>query len=128
MVESNGDTVINNFGIIWTVIICISLLHRNETQKLRFIADVYGKSTIDKLSKKQKETTADELIHYLCTNKQKFGIDEKSMDKSMVLKLINIRYQIWLNSYQKYISTTIAEDVSDATVADINGKSGQIVR
>ena len=62
-----------------------------------FIADVYGKSTIDKLSKKQKETTADELIHYLCTNKQKFGIDEKSMDKSMVLKLINIRYQIWLN-------------------------------
>lgn len=41
------------------------------------------------------------------------------MDKSMVLKLINIRYQIWLNSYQKYISTTIAEDVSDATVADI---------
>ena len=76
---------------------------QNETQKLRFIADVYGKSTIDKLSKKQKETTADELIHYLCTNKQKFGIDEKSMDKSMVLKLINIRYQIWLNSYQKYI-------------------------
>lgn len=41
------------------------------------------------------------------------------MDKSTVLKLINIRYQIWLNSYQKYISTTIAEDVSDATVADI---------
>ena len=37
----------------------------------------------------------------------------------MVLKLINIRYQIWLNSYQKYISTTIAEDVSEATVADI---------
>ena len=35
------------------------------------------------------------------------------------IKLINIRYQIWLNSYQKYISTTIAEDVSDATVADI---------
>ena len=44
---------------------------------------------------------------------------KNSMDKSMVLKLINIRYQIWLNSYQKYISTTIAEDVSDATVADI---------
>ena len=52
-------------------------------------------------------------------DKQKFGINEKEMDKSTVLKLINIRYQIWLNSYQKYISTTIAEDVSDATVADI---------
>ena len=92
---------------------------QNETQKLRFIADVYGKSTIDKLSKKQKETTADELIHYLCTNKQKFGIDEKSMDKSMVLKLINIRYQIWLNSYQKYIQLQLPKMISDATVADI---------
>ena len=119
MVESNGDTVINNFGIILDSNNMYQFVAQNETQKLRFIADVYGKSTIDKLSKKQKETTADELIHYLCTNKQKFGIDEKSMDKSMVLKLINIRYQIWLNSYQKYISTTIAEDVSDATVADI---------
>ena len=47
---------------------------------------------------------------------KKFGINEKEMDKSTVLKLINIRYQIWLNSYQKYISTTIASDVSDQTV------------
>ena len=119
MVESNGDTVINNFGIILDSNNMYQFVAQNETQKLRFIADVYGKSTIDQLSKKQKATTADDLIHYLCTDKQKFGIDEKSMDKSMVLKLINIRYQIWLNSYQKYISTTIAEDVSDATVADI---------
>ena len=119
MVESNGDTVINNFGIILDSNNNYQFVAQNETQKLRFIADVYGKSTIDQLSKKQKATTADELIHYLCTNKQKFGINEKEMDKSTVLKLINIRYQIWLNSYQKYISTTIAEDVSDATVADI---------
>ena len=85
MVESNGDTVINNFGIILDSNNMYQFVAQNETQKLRFIADVYGKSTIDKLSKKQKETTADELIHYLCTNKQKFGIDEKSMDKSICL-------------------------------------------
>ena len=70
MVESNGDTVINNFGIILDSNNMYQFVAQNETQKLRFIADVYGKSTIDKLSKKQKETTADELIHYLCTNKQ----------------------------------------------------------
>ena len=33
--------------------------------------------------------------------------------------MVNVRYAISLNSYQKYISTTIAEDVSDETVADI---------
>ena len=119
MVEANGDTVINNFGIILDSNNNYQFVAQNETQKLRFIADVYGKATIDQLSAKQKALTADEVIHYLCTDKQKFGIDEKNMEKSMVLKLINIRYQIWLNSYQKYISTTIAEDVSEATVADI---------
>ena len=119
MVESNGDTVINNFGIILDSNNNYQFVAQNETQKLRFIADVYGKATIDQLSAKQKALTADEVIHYLCTDKQKFGIDEENMEKSMVLKLINIRYQIWLNSYQKYISTTIAEDVSEATVADV---------
>ena len=119
MVESNGDTVINNFGIILDSNNNYQFVAQNETQKLRFIADVYGKATIDQLSAKQKALTADEVIHYLCTDKQKFGINEENMEKSMVLKLINIRYQIWLNSYQKYISTTIAEDVSEATVADV---------
>ena len=60
MVESNGDTVINNFGIILDSNNMYQFVAQNETQKLRFIADVYGKSTIDKLSKKQKETTADD--------------------------------------------------------------------
>ena len=41
------------------------------------------------------------------------------MEKTDILKLINIRYAISLNSYQKFIATTIAEDVSDETVAVI---------
>ena len=50
MVESNGDTVINNFGIILDSNNNYQFVAQNETQKLRFIADVYGKSTIDQLS------------------------------------------------------------------------------
>ena len=33
--------------------------------------------------------------------------------------MVNIRYAIGLNSFQKYIPTTVAEDVSDETVAAI---------
>ena len=92
----------------------------NDTQRLRFIADDFGKQSIDQLSKKQKHISAEGLVRYLCTDEvYGYGINQKKLSKEEVLKLVNVRYAISLNSYQKYISTTIAEDVSDETVADI---------
>ena len=120
MVEVNGDTVINDFGIILDSNNNYKFVAENETQKLRFIADVYGKKTIDQLSKKQKNITAEGLMDYLCTDDLNgYGIDQSEMEKEEVLKLVNIRYNLSLNNYQKYITTTIAEDVSDETVAVI---------
>lgn len=120
IVESNGDTVINNFGIILNGDGNYMYVAENDTQRLRFIADVYGKKTIDELSDEQKSSTAQDIIDYLCTDKlYGYGIHEKEMDKEDVLKLVNIRYAISLNSFQKFIATTIAEDVSDETVAVI---------
>lgn len=120
MVESNGDTVINDFGIILNKDNQYMFTAESDTQRLRFIADVYGKATIDKLKEEQKNQTPDEIIKYLCTDKQYgYGINQKKYSKEEVLKLINIRYAMSLNSFQKYIATTIAEDVSDETVADV---------
>lgn len=120
IVESNGDTVINNFGIILDYNGNYMFMEENETQRLRFIADVYGKKTIDELSKKQRNISAEGLIDYLCTDEvYGFGIDQSKMEKADILKLVNIRYAISLNSYQKFIATTIAEDVSDETVAAV---------
>ena len=118
MVESNGDTVINNFGVILDNNNNYMYVAENETQRLRFIADVFGKRTIDDLTTKQKNISADALIDYLCTDEVNgYGIRQSSMEKTEVLKLVNIRYAISLNSFQKFIATTIAEDVSDETVA-----------
>lgn len=118
MVESNGDTVIKNFGIILDNDNNYTYVAQNETQRLRFVADVYGKRTIDELSAKQKNISAEALINYLCTDEVNgYGIDQSAMERSQVLKLVNVRYAISLNSYQKFIATTIAEDVSDETVA-----------
>ncbi len=120
MVESNGDTVINNFGIILDNNGNYMFMQESETQRLRFIADVYGKKTIDDLSEKQKSISAEGLMDYLCTDEvYGFGINQSKMEKPDILKLVNIRYAISLNSYQKFIATTIAEDVSDETVAVI---------
>lgn len=120
MVESNGDTVINDFGIILDSEDNYVFIAESDTQRLRFIADVYGEAKIDSLTAEQKEQTAEEIIIHLCTNERNgYGIDLESLSKEEVLKLVNIRYAISLNSYQKYIATTIAEDVCDETVADV---------
>lgn len=120
MVESNGDAVINDFGIILDSEDNYVFIAESETQRLRFIADVFGEAKIDALKPEQKNMTAEDIIIHLCTNeKNGYGIDLKNLSKEEVLKLVNVRYAISLNSYQKYIATTIAEDVSDETVADV---------
>lgn len=120
IVESNGDTVINDFGIILDHNNNYIFIAENETQKLRFIADVYGESYIEDLTEKQKNQTASGIIDYLCTDEiYGYGLDQEKLSKEEILKLVNIRYAIALNSYQKFLSVTIAEDVSDETVADI---------
>ncbi|MCI8293254.1 MAG: penicillin-binding protein [Hespellia sp.] len=120
IVESNGDSVISDFGIILDKHDNYTFNQSSETQKLRFIADVYGKRTIDELTEKQKSASADSIMKYLCTDEvYGYGIDQKAYEKPYILKLVNLRYAIGLNSYQKYIPTTLASDVSDETVAAI---------
>ena len=46
IVESNGDSVINDFGIILDANSEYSFVSESDTQRLRFIADVYGKKPL----------------------------------------------------------------------------------
>ncbi len=126
LVETNEDTVsTDNFGI--EVSDEGFRYIDTGTKKLRFLADVFGYTTIDKLSSKQKNMSAGDLIKYLCTDDTYgYGIDTDSMDASTVLKLVCIRYKMGLNSYQKYISTPIAENVSERTVAAIKENKAEL--
>lgn len=129
MIESNGDSVVSDFNII--------IGDNGEfefavsgTALQRFLADVYGKVYVDDLSYAQKTATADEVINYLGGTK-KFEVGEyevpedrntdfivgKGYSKDVLLKIITIRYEMSLKSFQKYIPTVVATDVSDETVA-----------
>lgn len=101
------------------------------TRLLRFLADVYGYATIDKLSEREKNATADQVIYDLAAS-DSFGIgsrtdpeDSKSFQvglgytKQELLDLTAIRYTMRTTSYQKYIPVTIATDVSEESVAKI---------
>ena len=120
IVESNGDSVISDFGVVLDSAGNYEFTQTNETLKLRFIADVYGLKTIDELKDKQRNASAEDIINYLCTDETYgYGLDVKTLDKTYILKMVNLRYAIGLNSFQKYIPTTLATDVSDETVASI---------
>ena len=130
MIEKNGDSVISGYEVI---------LNENGeyefsvsgTKLLRYLADIYGHKSIDSLELQEKNATPDEVVEYLCSTK-KYGIgsytdpDDSSTfvpcmgyTKDELLKIITIRDAMSANSYQKYIPTTIATDVSDETVAVI---------
>ncbi|MBA4688043.1 MAG: hypothetical protein H2184_12875 [Candidatus Galacturonibacter soehngenii] len=115
IIESHGDSIINDFNIVldgsgsftYTV---------EDTQLKRFLADVYGYRKIEDFEKKENpNVTAKEVIEYLM-NEKNYGVSDKYSAEE-ALKIITIRYAMAANSYQKYLATTIASDVSDETVA-----------
>lgn len=127
MIESNGDTVDSDFGIILDSNGDFQFLYAEGTKRLRFIADIYGYATIDKLSKSEQASTAQDIIDFLCADDRKtqdgtsygFELDQEDYTKERLLKIVTVRYGMYLNSYKKYIPTTISSDVSEETVAMI---------
>ena len=128
MIEKNGDHIVSDFKITLDKNNHYAFTVEGTTLK-RFLADVYGKRNIEDLEEKQSTATAQEVVDYLCgwerfrigdyttdTTKDEF-IPGAGYDKNEVLKILTIRYDMNSNSYQKYIATTVATDVSEETVA-----------
>ncbi|MBO4807901.1 MAG: penicillin-binding protein [Lachnospiraceae bacterium] len=129
MIEKNGDTIVNDFNIAvengeYKYTLSGSLLQR-------FKADVYGHAYVTDMTYQEETSTAEEMMEYLMSTK-KYGVgtyldenDSKSFQpglgysKEEALKIVNIRYNLGLIYYQKYLGTTIASDVSPETVAAI---------
>lgn len=142
MIEGNGDTIVNDFPVIRDKNGELSFSLSGKALK-RFLADIYGRTTIDDLKYNktlkydENEATPEQVYEYLRSEK-KFnikikGIDEpekKSKDDDTVYytedeayKILNVRFAMSQNSYQKYVLTTIANGVSDETIAMIKENS-----
>ncbi|MCR4807870.1 MAG: hypothetical protein K5857_09365 [Lachnospiraceae bacterium] len=131
IIEGCGDEVNNDFKII------LSKYGRYEfivsdTRLMRFLADVYGHAKIDDMTAEERNSTPDDVIRYLCSKEryeigaleendkgEKEFIPLKGYTPEQVLKIITVRYAMSTNSYQKYLSTVIASQVSTETVAAI---------
>ena len=137
MIEANGDKIVSDFKIV---------LDKNGrytftvegTQLYRFLADVYGHATIDKLEEKERTATAQDVIDYLCgwdrfriglytedTSEEEF-VPGNGYTGEEILKILTIRYDMSTNNYQKYIATTVATDVSEETVAVVMENNAEL--
>lgn len=117
VIESNGDSVIRDFDV--SVDENGQYIYMNDgNARLRFLADIFGQVYIDDLTDEERNMSANDLVAYLC-GENVYGIDTAALTADQVLKLLSIRTGLSFNSYQKYITTTIAENISDATKAAI---------
>lgn len=120
LIEKNNDSIVNNFDI--------KINSKGEFEFLvsdasldRFRADVYGYKSVDELGYNKKlgydeaKATAKQIFEYL-SGENKYDISDEYTNEE-ALKILVVRYALSQNDYQKYITTTVAEQVSDKTVA-----------
>lgn len=138
MIEDKGDKIITDFDVQkdergnYQFIL-------SDKALLRFLADVYGYTSIDKLKYNKKlgyderNARPEQVVAFL---QDKFGIyvegktEQKELPKEYNLysedeayKIMLLRYAISQNNYQKYVLTTIARNISEETVAVIKENS-----
>ena len=69
MVEKNGDSVVNDFGITLDEKGNYKFVYAEGTRRSRFVADVYGCRTIEELKEKGlADSTPQEVMDFLCAN------------------------------------------------------------
>lgn len=122
ILESNGDSVIydtfpiqldENGNLQFTV---------QGGALTRFRMDVYAVTKEEDL-KEHARADAETIFEYLRNNhnakrNRNFDISDE-YSKEEALKIMAIRYSLWLNRFQQYVTVKIALNVSDASVAQI---------
>ena len=125
--EKNKDAIINEFKIDLQADGSYAFNVTGTAWK-RFLADVYGAISYEDLKYSQKlgydtkNATADQVMAYLLDS---YGVS-KDYDAAMAHKIVIVRFAMAQNAYQKYIATTIAENVSEESVAYIKEHSDEL--
>jgi len=117
IIESHGDHIIDDFNIelnsAGEYVFKASPLTRQTT----FLLNIFGGTTDDLKTNGQDRLSAEEIMDYLCGEK-KYDLDP-AYTREERLKIVTIRYALSLTAYQKYVSTVIARNVNEHTMAAI---------
>lgn len=130
LLRRNGESLYNTFKIDYLPDGTYEF-NVTGTQLKRFLADVFGKASYEELEYNEEfefnEATASaaQVMQFLTEDDDCFQISEE-YDAQTAYDIVVVRYAMLANRYTKYKSTTIAENVSDATVAYVNEHSNEL--
>lgn len=127
ILNKHGETVKGNLELTIDHNGTISYSTKTEAARKRFLRDYYGVKleALDGADGKYpSDISAEELYQKL---RKDYGFDNtKDPDNGVMnipdeiaLQILNIRYTMRFTAFQKYVTTTVATEVSDETVADI---------
>lgn len=123
IIEKYGDKISVDFPIILNDDGKWEFSFTSDSAKKLFFTNIFGEDLIvDKHD--YSHASAGETMSYLKNN---FFEVEGDYNDEMLLKVISVRYNVYLNSYQKYVTTTIAKDVSDKTMIAINENEAELL-
>ena len=123
IIESKGDKFTNDLPIEASTDGGYDFTIAGNTL-LRFKRDIYGTKSINELTDEQKQASANEMMTYLC---DRYEINANQFSTSHLLEIINLRRYMSANSYNRYITFVIANEVSDETVAAILENSDELI-
>jgi penicillin-binding protein 2 len=123
IIEEKGDTYSTDFDISYVGDGNYEF-NVSASAVLRFKRDVYGQTSVDKLSDDERAATANDMIDYLCN---RYGASKEDYSPEHLLEILSLRLSMSANSYNRYLSFTIANEVSDETVAAILENSDELV-
>lgn len=126
IIEENGDSIVDNFNIELDSEGNLQFKEYPVTPHITFLCNVFGKSSLEELKSEGYDVyTAEQVFDYMCSD-SRFDISSQ-YDIQTRLKICAVRYLLSINSYQKYISTAIAVDISDRTRAAITESKSQLI-
>lgn len=88
---------------------------------VRFKKDIYSTT---ELNDEQKNADASEVYAYM-TGKRMFNVDE-SFGIERSLKILSVRYDIYMKRYEKYLSVTVVSDASPKLAAAIRENQDEL--
>ena len=124
ILNRNNDKIIKSFEIKKNKKGEIVFSSKNENTILNFKRDVYCVNSVDDLTQEQRQATAQEVYDFL-KGKKMFNVSD-SYDEDTQLKIVAIRYMLFLNRFNQYVPVTVAMDLSDKSVAAIKEAANEL--
>lgn len=87
---------------------------------LNFKKEVFGQKSIEALTQEQRDMTAPQLFEYMVKDMFEISDDYNLAD---TLRILSVRYAIWMNRFQTYEAVTIGKDVDERIVAAVKENS-----